>query len=858
MGPGYAREEVKEQLLSEGIGFVSDAVLGLDELAARVLGTREKPLNSFSRQEILRMLLSDRRISSRMPELRRLRRQRGFLKRLDRALHSGRLTYVHEQERAVLSERLDQRVGENPLREEVQMLADAYEAWLGASDLVDQPVLLRKAVESLRASGAPKGKGFPEKIRFFTAQHLQNLEQEFLDELKKFTEIQIVTPSDSKPDLASVSGALVHRWHSLDDAAEGLCDRLLETQDRLDSHVILIPDTPSVRRVITRALQEKKIPIADPRDPTKIKTDERIKRALMPLDLVSGRFERLQVLNWIKIRFSGDADLSIWIEEINARGIRQGLNAYSGGRLRLIHDELSKLEDELGGKRTCEELSTRFNAIIREYSNELDLDDVALSQMEALWQEFHSDLVRIGQSEKKAPPLYWAQRFSERLEEATPTVEKLRPSDGVILHRLGQAMLSPPQKLWFFGLPSDWLQGERVGDYWYSEREREVLSSEFGIRSSFQIRSERHSILREWSASAGEVLFWDAEYSWDGRERESLLPAFRELGLSVETRNHGGHSRWLPSFGAIRPIPEQDVILPPLETTHLHATRLEHYSRCPFVGLAAGRWKIWDQREPRGDLWPEVRGNILHAAIHALVESRNGEGVFAISCEEALELAWKAHPPRGLLKSSRLEAYIRIKLLRIIQKFVEKEEEYVARAGTKVFSLEGPELSIRYPEFTISGIPDRIDEHPEGLFILDYKSSSQLPSGKDILESGYRLQVPFYALAAQAQLKMPVIGIQYVELDKKGGRSKGVFFKKFNGKEKGKLVKTTANNKSLIDGEPDEAWSRVEDFVVKSAKGFLSGEYPARPALATECKSCRYDDLCGRKRISGGLEEEGS
>jgi len=79
VGSGYSREDLKERLLAEAPGFVSEAVSGLEDLALRLVGAdKTTVLGPAARQEVLRLLLSVRRSSSLMPELNRLRRQSRF------------------------------------------------------------------------------------------------------------------------------------------------------------------------------------------------------------------------------------------------------------------------------------------------------------------------------------------------------------------------------------------------------------------------------------------------------------------------------------------------------------------------------------------------------------------------------------------------------------------------------------------------------------------------------------------------------------------------------------------------------------------------------------------------------------
>src|SRR5690606_19600278 len=101
----------------------------------------------------------------------------------------------------------------------------------------------------------------------------------------------------------------------------------------------------------------------------------------------------------------------------------------------------------------------------------------------------------------------------------------------------------------------------------------------------------------------------------------------------------------------------------------------------------------------------------------------------------------------------------------------------------------------------------------DGLFVIDYKTSSSQPSGKDMIESGYRLQLPYYALAAMARYGKPVYGVQFVELTRKGARSKGVFLKRFNGKKEGCLTHTRAYTSIFDVEDPAELWSKAREHV---------------------------------------------
>lgn len=873
VGPGFGREEVKSLFFDRGISLSSSAIVGLDSLAQRVAGiAASRVLASTARQEVLRSLLAERRILSSMPELRRLRRQRGFFRRLDRAIQSGRLTWSHPEEFRVHEERIGERLGANPVRDEIALLVRAYEAWMKAKSYFDPPMVLRLANARMRSNEPIEA--LPASVFRLHVQQGESLEREFWEGLSRHSEVvdlsasSLVSVSSGSEmeeggipeDAASIPW---RRWHTFDDAAEALADEL-ETlsPEELQQQVVLIPDQGSIRRSVRRAFESRGIPLADPRDPMRLRFDESVKRALLPLDVVSSRMERRTVLAWLRsIPAFSDAERATLSREVHSRGVRQGLGGYEGGRLTPLHAQLKRLEKRFGPRLKAAEFGKAWlDEMGSESSSPVPVEGRRwlLPFLERMLESLVEDLDRVDGAGRKAPILYWLERISERFDEATPPVERFKPRQGVVLSRLGQAPLRGAQKLHLFGLPTQWLSGDGVGDLWFPERERETLGLEFGVRCTASVRLERVSLLNAWDqAVAGAISILDAHYDWDGRERESLLPLLRETGWEARAgspQELGAHRRWLPSFGALRPTPPQELLLPgfrELGIQRIPATDLDHYSRCSFVGLAKGRWKLYDAREAEPELWPEVRGRILHAAVGLLLGSRDAEGQCTMPVQEALDSAWRVESPRGLLRGERLEALARSKMIEVLEAFVREEKKYYSRARTSIHSLEGPAL-----EWTTScgvgvhGVPDRVDEHPDGIFVLDFKSSAANPKADEMVGLGYRLQLPFYALAVSRQLGRAPLGVQFVELNRKAGRGSGIFFKQWNGKDPGSLTQARSNSRSLLDLEPQEAWNRLLEHLDREVATYAEGRFAARPKIPGDCKECAYRDLCGRGRMA--------
>lgn len=902
VGAGFSREDVKALLLTQGRGFVGDAVLSLEEICRKICGIqKETILNSFSRQEVLRLLLAETRIIEtldKMPALTQIKRQKKFLARLDSAFQAARLAFAHDEEESVYHERLAQILGENALRDELRALSKAYEAWLKASGFCDPPLLIKNATQIL-SGGWPARLTKPLEIWSLSVQSPESLEREFwevlsqsvqVSHIKNFSKIfseSFKSPfSDQNPPRVSWQ-----QWHTLDDAAEHLAEVIASRSfvgDQGGSVFsqlgILMPDLPVVRRSLNRALEAYGIPLADSRDPSRLRLNEALKWALLPLEVAASQFERQVVTAWLKqlpVNFCSE------IEEINARGIRRGLRHYYGGVLTELHTRLQELSNELGGRKTCKEAATSHLKLLQTecFGVETESSEANESRrrlietkwlipfLETVWEGLHQDLERVGQSHRKAPLLFWTDKLRTRLSEVSPPVERLKSRNGVQVYRLQQAPVEPVSQLWIFGVPSGWLEGESVGNYWLTDREREILSAEFAVRGSAQVCDERLGVLQSWVSGAQEVVFLDAEYGVAGRENSSILPVIKavvgpDLALDLP-ESMGAHPRFASSYGAVTRSQIKHVQLEPLQPSlgrsvpEVSATALDRYSRCSFQALGYQRWRLSDVREPDTELWPDARGNLLHEAVRVLMKTRDPKGAFQLSSEEALQYAWLKKPPRGLIKSQRVEDYVKTKLERILDAFCEKEKEYVLRSGTFPISLDDFRLRLDYPEVSIIGTPDRIDQHPDGLFVMDYKTSGTVPHGEEMIEQGYRLQLPVYALALEKRKNElgsgPVIGVQFVELDRKGARKSGIFFPSWNGKEEGALTRARANSRSLMRIEPEEAWSTLDGLVRQGALDYIQGKFEAFPRSALfgkkdqECNRCSLSDLCGYRRRTEGL-----
>ncbi|MBI2712001.1 MAG: PD-(D/E)XK nuclease family protein [Bdellovibrio sp.] len=883
VGAGYAREELKALLFSQGRGFVGRAVLTLPDLACLILGVpSEKILSASARQEVLRKLFADSRIEKHFSELRRLKRRKDFLAKLDLALQTGRMTFAHPEEGEVYRERLFQSSGvENPVRLEVRTFASAYEAWMRSAGYYDLPLLLTDALQKM--DDPDFAFEWPKEIWHITLQKPESLESAFWERVGHWARVNRVgTPQDGVRPESGFEAQPELSWktaHTLDDAAEFFVDDIQKSLDEgvgFQDMAVLIPDEPSLRRTLKRALEYRGIPLAEPRDPTQLLWEESMKWVLKPLEVVARGFSRDDVISWIRI-WSWDhsrMDLQLlWTPEIDARGVRSGLRNYSGEPLNELYTQLTRLQEVFGGKKTVTEISKAHLEYLKDQFKEdpSGKKTVATRFVESLWADFVEDLQKVGDAEKRAPALYWLEKVVLRIREASPPVDGLKPETGLRIYRLQQAPVFRAKRLWILGMPSRWLSGEGLANSWYSEREREILALEFEVRSKQQVHHERLEALLGWVRNSEECTVLDSHYDVDGKEPETLLPVLEELGFGLnqsfgsEGRVLGAHPFLNFSYVSTLKAPAQELTLPPMPSQpggrgpQITATALDRYSRCSFQALAYHRWDLRDLRDPEPDLWPDVRGNLLHSAVRTLLRSRTPAGDFSMTCEMALELAWRARPPKGLIQSRRIHKYIKSRLVLILEAFCEKEKAYFEKSGAIPVSLDDTKLERVYEQFSILGQPDRIDRFEGGYFLMDYKSSGSLPNGTEMIERGYRLQLPFYGVAFSKTQQGSVCGLQFIELDSGAGRKSGILFKSYNGKEPGNLTELRANSKSLIEAEPEEVWAALDRKIEETATSYILGHFVAMPNVevrSKECGRCRVQDLCGYRRLGmAGAEE---
>jgi RecB family exonuclease len=864
---GVSREDVKEFLLNADIPFVSDAVLDLTSFTQRVLKglvEKERILGATTRQELLRGILRKTFREKDWSELRKLRHQKGFYKKLDQSIQSLRLTYGNEDERLAQLERLAEFPSQ--LRHEVGELVVLYEEWLAAEKLWDLPRLLLASTAVLQNPEIPVT--LPMKVLLLSPKKAESRLEFLFDELSRRVEVERLFLVEENAELLSESleeKCDWQEWHTLDDAADFLVSELSAAVERgeLADHGVLIPDQPEVRRSLMRALKKSGISLRDPRDPTQIRFDEEIKKAMLPLRSTVTQFSQKTLVELLSLfGTDGTAESSSEIlEAIYEEALRDGLSEKLVSRFPVFGEKLRELEKRLSGRQNAE----GWRELHLAFLGEIHTSAWVVSFFEKTWSQYLFDLKLMGEKEKKRPLKYFFERLESRVWESTPPIEKRQYPEGLELFRLGTTPVRLPKRLWAFGLPARWTSLEEIGDYALSARDREILAGSFLIRSSHDEGKFRKNALRLWIAEADQVTFLDATYAFDGRERETVGPLLKELGFSLAAEKKGAVSRFIGSFLSKVEYPSRKISLPVDPRTELRASDLEAFSRCGFQALLRSRWKLSELRESDLEIRADAKGIILHEAAKFLLLSRvregSEEGEFALSPKGALEKALEKTSFKGLFQSKRLDRLTKKELLKAIEDFSEKEKAWWKIARTDVYALEGPELRWEKDGVIIKGRPDRVDSHPDGLWLIDYKSGSQHPAGSETLEKSYRLQLPIYSLALRAQTGEEVLGYQFVEIRKKSKRSVGLTSSHYFGKDPGSLLQSIRKtSRSVVgDGSIEEIWKQFDEQVTRDLSEYRGGQFSVQPRIEKECDRCFGRDACGQRRFPKNEEssEEG-
>jgi RecB family exonuclease len=253
----------------------------------------------------------------------------------------------------------------------------------------------------------------------------------------------------------------------------------------------------------------------------------------------------------------------------------------------------------------------------------------------------------------------------------------------------------------------------------------------------------------------------EARRPWVGSDEaidDGLLPHAR-AALSVERRREGAD-----------PHDEFDGVVK-VSISHadrvFSATQITTLAQCPFRWLAAYAMRLAEPDEADEGLTPSLRGTLYHKALELAVEGWTlGTPLrdFALDRLEAafaqaeIDLAVTRLPAWGARRAEHLS---------ILRRAVAADD--FARDDA---TLVGTELHFetQWQGLAVQGYIDRVDRTPDGLVLVDYKTSASVPSGgkDDNNQAKLDIQLPIYVQAAAPALfpGEPVAEATYYSLTK--------------------------------------------------------------------------------------------
>ncbi len=879
MGDAVDWEHVKTRWLeTDPTPITQDALLKSVDCASKILSRvfhcsipERSRLTRFRSRELVRTLLQDENVVARVPNQIARAHHQGFVPELERRIRGFRRLGTNASERSVAQAKVGRA---DP---ELEYMSALFEATLEALSLWDDERIFVRAFTELAAmnltqvidpqavfgsphaffwnplpaTGPRSGPAGGIEASFIELCSLRGFVS-FLENpatahgpLHTLAPTPAFTPtpiSDSDERDGQPSAVELWRTHTVWCLADDLSATLTES-DRGSRHgsdvgkdrLVVLPSDMKTSEIVKDALAKAMRTRSD--RPAAV-----VRGTLGPLELVHRRFDPKDLREILPVLERDRSLLRAVTERLAERGFRGGWTDLNALLERGVGRESTKLSwlpevkrwsEKLKGRFQIAELRARHFSILSTLTprDQPWLSDESLRTLARIYDELATDEREFGLTSQdgsgtgRATLAFWLLRLRERIAEVRPLSNQERSDPSVSFVPIGKAGLSSA------------VSGRRYDEV-------HIVCPDPASRSDLEW-------VRYWRSEADRLVIWESSFGASGSERVSMQAA---LAGEVRVTERGARPRWTAGFSEPERAPPMQVSLEwgggRTGSLLFGATEIDRVSRCSFQGLAISRWRLRDGDDAGVEPWPWSRGLILHKAVELMLRPPQG----SVTPREALEQAWKLSPPRGwfggLKGDPSMEAPLKRQYQSVLERFLEQERLYQEASGNTVFEIEDPDLlKLSFGETTVEGRPDRLDVTKEGeIFVIDYKTGTDHPRGREMVETGRGLQLPFYALAAQKKFSRACAGGLFVELTRKADRNKGLIFKSRNGKGPGKITALRSNNASLLEGSPSDIWDILTEHLRTTVTTYGRGDVLVKPKLATECRTCQACDLCGIRR----------
>jgi len=199
------------------------------------------------------------------------------------------------------------------------------------------------------------------------------------------------------------------------------------------------------------------------------------------------------------------------------------------------------------------------------------------------------------------------------------------------------------------------------------------------------------------------------------------------------------------------------------------SSRLEGYRTCPFFFFAGHVLKLEPREEPMEGLDARQLGNIYHHILENLYGSVQDPAdldqlrtALPVVVGQVLDEAPAREGFRVNAWWQQTRRQIQTHIEQSVTRLAALSDGFQPIAFEAQFAGDTP-LPIGEGELRLHGVIDRVDRGPDGVRIIDYKTSGPWAFKQKALEEGKKLQIALYALAARDVLGLgePVEGFYW-------------------------------------------------------------------------------------------------
>jgi hypothetical protein len=259
-------------------------------------------------------------------------------------------------------------------------------------------------------------------------------------------------------------------------------------------------------------------------------------------------------------------------------------------------------------------------------------------------------------------------------------------------------------------------------------------------------------------------------------------------------------------------------------------SQLTNLGLCPFKWFADKVLKLGEPQEDEDELSPSRQGNLYHRVLDLVFKELQENRNRSLQDPILLEAKFQDVEREMRLTSLPVWAAQRVEHLQTLKRVLNQPDFFPE--GTKAIALEA-KFEGMWHDLKLTGRVDRIDRTPQGLVLIDYKTSSTAPKGVSNAagKACIDLQLPIYQqIAAQALFPGEGVATAYYY----------------------SLTKAKKLSKKI----PDET---ELTGVAQRCKSHLNhGHFPVQPDVEqVACKYCAFDLMCRKgSRLSRKPREE--